>query len=70
MIDLLPLAQAEALPELADRWGFAAVGIVLIVYLIWQHRQVMEKIGPLLERTTTTLERVVRMLDDMERRER
>lgn len=66
MSDLLAQAGAE-LPGLADRWGFAAVGIVLIVYLIWQHRQVMEKVGPALERTAIVLERVARMLEDLER---
>lgn len=62
------IAQAGAeLPGLVDRWGFAAVGIVLIIYIVWQNRLLMEKVGPLLERTSVVLERVARMLDDMER---
>lgn len=65
MLDVLAQTGTE-LPGLADRWGFAAVGIALIMYLMHQHRQVMEKVAPMLEKTAIVLERVAKMLDDME----
>lgn len=64
---LNPVAQAE-LTSLADRWGFAAVGIVLVIYIVWQNRLMIEKVGPMLERTSVVLERVARMLEDIESR--
>lgn len=67
------LAQADpgsALPALADRIGFAAVGACLIWYIIKQHSAMMERVGPLLERTAIVLDRVSKLLDDLERRER
>ncbi len=67
MLNLLAQAGTE-LPGLADKWGFAAVGLVLIMYLVYQHRQVMEKVAPMLEKTALVLERVANLLDDMEHR--
>lgn len=67
MFELLAQTGAE-LPGLADKWGFAAVGLVLIMYLVYQHRQVMERVAPMLEKTALVLERVANLLDDMEHR--
>lgn len=66
MFDLLAQTGAE-LPGLADKWGFAAVGLILIAYLVHQHRQVMERVAPMLEKTALVLERVANLLDDMEK---
>lgn len=51
------LAQTSDLPNLADRWGFAGLGIALVVYLLWQHRAMFERIAPTLEKTHAVLER-------------
>lgn len=56
---------AQTAPDMSavDKWGFAGIGIILIAYLLWQHRVMFERISPSLDKTNAVMERTSSIME-------